>query len=67
MLWVNVVSVLCSVETCLASERGQPKGPQIVIGLQEFPFGSCTENHLGNDSVLAAAVFLSWESFILVL
>ena len=65
MLWVSVVIILCSVETCLASEGVQHEGPQFVIWLQEFPFGSSVENHLGNDSILAIPVMLSPESFLL--
>ena len=64
MLWVSVVIILSSVETCLASEGVQHEGPQFVIWLQE-PFSSSIENHLGNDSILAILVMLSLESFLL--
>lgn len=63
MLWVSFVSVLCSAETCSASEGAQPQGPQFVIWLQEFPFSSSLQNPLGSDSILGIPVRLFAQSF----
>lgn len=62
---VSVVSIPCSAETCVSSGGPQPEGPRFVIWLQEFPFGSFSENRLGNGSILATPAMLPPETFLL--